>query len=313
MKVVLLGTAAGGGFPQWNCWCPTCRVAREAPERARPRTQSSLAVSADGQRWFLCNASPDVREQLARLTHDPSPAFRTMPVDGILLTDAELDHTLGLVLLRESRRLHVHCTNAVRRTLECDSALLAVTRAFAEVEVTELLLDTVLSLTAAGEPSGLTVEAFLVAGEPPRFASTDERGHTVGLLIRCDRGGAMAYLPGCAELDDGLLARLAGVPLVIVDGTFWRDDELVRLGLSHRSAKQMGHLPIGGDDGSLARLRALGSATTVVYAHVNNSNPVLVESSPERRAIEDAGHLVGEDGMQITVAPDGGVTMTRVP
>jgi pyrroloquinoline quinone biosynthesis protein B len=313
MRVLLLGTAAGGGFPQWNCWCPTCRVARDTPERARPRTQSSLAVSADGHRWYLCNASPDVREQLARLARDPTPALRAMPVEGVLLTDAELDHTLGLVLLREGRRLRVHCTSAVRRTLEHDSALLAVTRSFAEVEMTELLLDTVLPLAAAGEPSGLTVEAFPVAGQPPRFASADEPGHTVGLLIRGDRGAAMAYVPGCAAFDDELLARLTGVPLVIVDGTFWCDDELVCLGLSDRTARQMGHAPIGGDVGSLARLRALGSATMVVYTHINNSNPVLVESSPEWRAVHEAGFLVGEDGMQFTIAPDGSVVTVRVP
>jgi pyrroloquinoline quinone biosynthesis protein B len=236
-----------------------------------------------------------------------------MPVDGVVLTDAELDHTLGLVLLREGRRLRVHCTGAVRRMLERDSALLAVTRSFAEVEVTELLLDSVFPLAAAGEPSGLTVEAFPVAGEPPRFASADEQGHTVGLLIRCDWGGAMAYVPGCAAFDDKLLARLAGVPLVIVDGTFWCDDELVCLGLSDRTAQQMGHMPIGGDGGSLARLRALGGATTVVYTHLNNSNPVLVERSPERRAVEDAGYLVGEDGMQFTVAPNGCVAAIRLP
>jgi pyrroloquinoline quinone biosynthesis protein B len=269
-------------------------------------------VSADGHHWFLCNASPDVREQLGRLARDPSPALRTTPVDGVLLTDAELDHSLGLVLLREGRRLSVHCTGAVRRTLERDSALLAVTRCFAEVEVTELLLDAVLPLSADGEPSGLTVEAFAVAGEPPRFASVDEAGHTVGLLFRSDNG-AMAYIPGCAAFDDELIARLTGMPLVVVDGTFWRDDELVCLGLSDRTARQMGHLPIGGDEGSLARLRALGSATTVVYTHINNSNPVLVDGSPERRAVEEAGYLVGEDGMQFTIDPDGHVATMRQP
>lgn len=318
MEVLLLGTAAGGGFPQWNCWCTSCRAARETPARARPRTQSSLAVSSDGHRWFLCNASPDVREQLAALSRDPAPALRAVPIDGVLLTDAEIDHTLGVVLLREGRRLHVHCTAAVRRTLERDSAVLTLTRAFAELQVTELPLHDAIPLVGAdGTPSGLTVEAFAVAGDPPRFASANEPGHTVGLLVRDGppgAGSALAYVPGCAALDDALLARLAGVPLVLLDGTFWSDDELQRLQLSTRSARQMGHLPIGGAGGSLERLRTLdGAATTVVYTHVNNSNPVLVEDSPERAAVRDAGHLIGEDGMRFTLTPDGRVATTRPP
>ena len=305
MEVMLLGTAAGGGFPQWNCWCPTCRIARVTPSRARPRTESSLAVSPDGRRWFLCNASPDVREQLTRVARDPVAELRATPIEGVLLTDAEIDHTLGLVLLREGRRIRVHCTAAVRRTLEHDSALLAVTRAFADVEVTELPLDApVTLLDTDGGPFGLTAEAFLVAGASPRFASADERGHTIGLVIRGNDGGACAYVPACGVLDDELLGRLAALPLVLIDGTFWRDDELVRLGLSDRSARQMGHVPVGGAGGSLERLRLVAGATTVVYTHINNSNPMLIEDSPERSAVMSAACLVGEDGMRFSLTSD---------
>ena len=312
MHVVLLGTAAGGGFPQWNCWCPTCRVARTAPARARPRSQSSIAVSADGRRWILCNASPDVRDQLGRLARDPAPALRHVPIDGVVLTDAELDHSLGLALLREGRRLRVHATGAVRRILERDSAVLRVTRAFADVEVVELPLDAPVPIDGAdGGASGLTVEAFAVAGDPPRFATADEPGHTTGLLVRDAGGATVAYLPGCGALDDALLTRLAGAALVVIDGTFWSEDELVRLGLSDRLAGQMGHLPIGGPAGSLARLRGLAGAATVVYAHLNNSNPVLLEDSPERAAVHAAGCVVGEDGMRFTVRADRRVATTR--
>ena len=312
MEVVLLGTAAGGGFPQWNCWCPTCRVARTDPARARPRSQSSIAVSADARRWFLCNASPDVRDQLGRLARDPAPSLRHVPVDGIVLTDAELDHSLGVALLREARHLRVHCTAAVRRILERDSAVLAVTRAFASVPVVELPLHAPVPLALAdGGPSGLSVEAFAVAGDPPRFATADEPGHTVGLVVRDAAGAAAVYLPGCGALDDALVARLAGASLVVIDGTFWSEDELVRLGLSERRAAQMGHLPIGGEGGSLARLAGLAATTTVVYAHLNNSNPVLVEDSPERAAVEAAGCVVGEDGMRFTVSAGRRATMTR--
>ena len=141
MDVVLLGTAAGGGFPQWNCWCPTCRIARSEPDRAHPRSQSSVAISADSSRWFLLNASPDVREQLARLPITPPEGMRHVPVEGILPTDAELDHTLGIALLREGRALHVYATHAVLEVLNNDSRVLPVTSAFADVAVTELRLD----------------------------------------------------------------------------------------------------------------------------------------------------------------------------
>ena len=309
MEVILLGTAAGGGFPQWNCWCPTCRVAREQPTRARARSQSSIAFSADGERWFLGNASPDVREQLGRLSRDPAPALRHVPVAGVVLTDAELDHSMGLALLREARQLDLYCTAAVGRIVEHDSRVLAVTRAFADVRATSLPLGTRVAL-ADGAAGGLAVEAFAVGGDPPRFATRDDAGHTVGLMVYADAGGALAYLPGCGALDDALLERLGGAALVVIDGTFWREDELVALGLSDRYARQMGHLPVGGAGGSLERLRALAASTTVVFAHINNSNPMLVEDSPERAAVLAAGMVVGEDGMRFTVSARGRATNT---
>ncbi|HEX5831172.1 MAG TPA: MBL fold metallo-hydrolase, partial [Gemmatimonadaceae bacterium] len=261
---MLLGTAAGGGYPQWNCWCPGCRIARADPARARPRTQSSLAVSADGRHWFLVNASPDVREQVARLPL-PSPfaelsgaAVRHVPIEGVVLTDAELDHSLGLALLREARRLNVHATRAVRRTLERHSRLLPVTRAFADVTVTELALSRPVALRRAdGAASGLTVEAFAVPGDAPRFAREELEGHTVGLLFRDEAGATCSVVPGCGALDAALLARLASTSLVLFDGTFWSSDELIALGIGERRAEEMGHVPMGGDgmrEGSLEAL-----------------------------------------------------------
>ena len=211
MQIVLLGTAAGGGFPQWNCWCPSCRVARQEPARARRRSQSSVAVSADGRRWFLLNASPDVHAQLARLqTAPPGNAVRQVPVEGIVLTDAELDHTLGVVLLREARALQLWATEAVGRVLEADSRILPVTRAFAEVGMNQLALQRESPLTYRdGCPSGLSVLGFTVPAGPPRFAAEDRPGHTVGLLIRDQAtGGICAFVPGCGDLDDRLLERL---------------------------------------------------------------------------------------------------------
>lgn len=302
MEVILLGTAAGGGFPQWNCWCPSCRVARADPRRAVPRSQSSAAVSADGRRWFLLNASPDVREQLTRLPTRVPEGSRHVPVEGIVVTDAELDHTVGIVLLREARHLQLCATTAVLRVLEEDSRILPVTRAFAEVRITTMVPGSALSLCYHdGGNSGLVVESFPVPAGPPRFAREDLPGHTVGLIV-CDQasGGTCAFVPGCGDLDPSLLARLATADLLLFDGTFWTDDELIGLGIGDRTARQMDHLPISGPGGSLERLAAL-PCRHKVYSHINNTNPMLVENSAERALVERRGLRVGADGMRFTL------------
>jgi pyrroloquinoline quinone biosynthesis protein B len=303
VQIVLLGTAAGGGFPQWNCWCPSCRVARQEPSRARRRTQSSAAVSADGSRWFLLNASPDVHAQLGRFeAAPPGPAFRHVPVEGIVLTDAELDHTLGVVLLREARFLQLWSTEAVGRILEADSRILPVTRAFAQVHRRTLGLDQPVHLLYRdGCPSGLSALGFSVPAGPPRFAAEEEAGHTVGLLIRDDAtGGVCAFVPGCGGLDDRLLELLGRADLLLFDGTFWTDDELIRLRIGERTARQMDHIPISGPEGSLASLAAL-PARERVYTHINNTNPMLIEDGAELAEVEAAGLRVGFDGMRFTL------------
>jgi pyrroloquinoline quinone biosynthesis protein B len=259
-------------------------------------------VSADGQRWFLLNASPDVRDQLGRLTVAAPEGIRHVPVEGVVLTDAELDHTLGIVLLREAHRLQVAATDAVRRVIEEDSRLLPVTRAFAEVSVTELMPDRPTELCYRdGTGSGLRVGCVPVPAGPPRFAREERPNHTVGLLIQDHRtGGTCAFIPGCGGLDDSLMARLAAADLVLFDGTFWTDDELVRLGIGERTARQMDHLPISGPDGSLARLGSL-SGRQRIYTHINNTNPMLIEDGPERREVDAAGLQVGVDGMRFAL------------
>ena len=302
MQVILLGTAAGGGFPQWNCWCPTCRIARREPARARPRSQSSAAVSADGRRWFLLNASPDVHAQLARIPGPEPRGMRHVPIEGVVLTDAELDHTLGIVLLREGRYLQLYATPAAQSVIERDSNMLPVTRAFAEVRVEPLAIGGSTALGYRdGCPAGLTVTAFPVPAGPPRFASEDLPGHTVGLLVRDDAtGGVCAFVPGCGGLDRTLLDRLAGAELVLFDGTFWTDDELIALGIGQRTARAMDHLPVSGPDGSLEQLAAL-PARHRVYTHINNTNPMLIEDSPHRLEVERHGLTVGADGMRFTL------------
>jgi pyrroloquinoline quinone biosynthesis protein B len=302
VQVILLGTAAGGGFPQWNCWCRTCRIARREPERARPRSQSSAAVSADGRRWFLLNASPDVHAQLARLPAAEPSGPRHVPVEGVVLTDAELDHTLGVVLLREGRFLQIYATPAVQEIMEHDSRLVPVTRAFAQVRLEQLPLEGSAPLAYRdGCPAGITVSGFPVPAGPPRFASGDRPGHTVGVMVRDEAtDGVCAFVPGCGGLDRALLDRLAQADLVLFDGTFWTDDELIALGIGERTAREMDHLPVSGPDGSLERLAELPGRHRV-YTHINNTNPMLIEDSPERLQVERHGIAVGADGMRFTL------------
>jgi pyrroloquinoline quinone biosynthesis protein B len=302
VHVVLLGSAAGGGFPQWNCWCAGCRAARSSPASAHPRSQSSAAISADGRHWFLLNASPDVRDQLTRLADGVPDGTRHVPIEGVVLTDAELDHTLGLVLLREAGRLPIYATGAVARILEMDSRILPTVRAFSEVPVTALETGArVPLLYRDGATSGLSVETFTVPADPPRFATRAEPGHTVGLMIHEDATNiACAFVPGCGGLESELLERLAAADAVLFDGTFWSDDELIALGIGRKTARQMDHLPIGGAGGSLEQLAALPCRYRV-YTHINNTNPILLEKSAERGSVTGAGMMVGFDGLRLTL------------
>jgi pyrroloquinoline quinone biosynthesis protein B len=232
----------------------------------------------------------------------PATGIRHVPVEGIVLTDAELDHTLGIVLMRESQSLQLYLTHAVKSILELDTRLLPVTRSFAGVRVTEVKLGERTELHYRdGESSGIRVKPISVPAGPPRFASTSEEGHTVGLLIEdATTGGICAYLPGCGDLSQALLDQLGQTDLVLFDGTFWRDDELVELGISDRRARDMDHMPVSGPDGSLVRLTGI-SRPQKLYTHINNTNPMLLEDSPERAAVDQAGLTVGSDGMRFTI------------
>jgi pyrroloquinoline quinone biosynthesis protein B len=227
---------------------------------------------------------------------------RHVPLEGIVATDAELDHTLGLALLREARALQLYATPAVSGILEQDSRILPVTRSFAEVKVTEIMpLQRSELRYRDGAASRLWLTPFSVPAGPPRFAPSAAPGHTVGLIIEDeDTGAALAFVPGCGDLDDALARRLGDTDLVLFDGTFWSDDELVRLGISDRRAREMDHLPISGNGGSLERLSSLARPQKV-YTHINNTNPILLEDSAERAAVERASIAVGADGMSFTI------------
>jgi pyrroloquinoline quinone biosynthesis protein B len=294
----VLGSAAGGGFPQWNCRCATCEAARTGA--ARPRTQSSLAVRGAEGPWFLANASPDLRQQLEGLRAGAEPApggVRAAPAAGVLLTDAEIDHTAGLLLLRESSTpIRVYGSDAVRAALTDGYPLLRMLAGYAGVEWSTLPADRPLPL----EGSSLEVEWFPAGGDPPLYLAGSGAEVEAGGLVFRDRrgGGVLTYLPGLARLDDDVLARLATSDVVLVDGTCWRDDELVRLGISARTARQMGHVPLSGPGGTLETLAAL-DRPRVILVHINNTNPILLERSPERDAVLAAGVEIGDDGLEV--------------
>lgn len=296
VRARILGSAAGGGFPQWNCRCPTCEAARTSV-RARPRTQSSVAIRGFDGPWFLVNASPDARQQLVALTSPDLDGVRAAPIAGVLLTDAEIDHTAGLLLLRESATpVRIYGDTGVQRALTHGYPVLSVLDRYCGAEWRALERGRETRL----EGSSLSVESFAVGGDAPRYL--DGSGvelEASGFVFR-DRagGGVLTYVPGLARLDDDVLSRFAASDLVLVDGTFWRDDELARLGISTRSARDMGHLPLSGPGGTLEALARLERPRKVLV-HINNTNPILFEDSPERDAVVSAGVEVASDGLEV--------------
>lgn len=309
MRVVVLGSAAGGGVPQWNCACGNCQAARRHGG-VKSRSQDSMAVSADGRRWFLLNVSPDVARQIE--DHEvlqPSPRgaaeLRMSPVAGAVLTNGDLDHCIGLLSLREWTPLCLYATpetyaglvvqNAMFRTLNRTRQQLIFRKV--ELDVWSPLLD------ADGAPSGLSVCAFPVAGKVPLHMESwlEPSAETnVGLIVEEDGTGArLAYVPGAGAID-GVAERATGVTCLFFDGTFWSDTELAELEGSARTAREMAHLPVGGPGGSLELLSTL-PVRRRYYTHVNNTNPILREGSPERRAVEARGWAVAEDGLEIVL------------
>lgn len=314
MRVRVLGSAAGGGFPQWNCACPNCRGARQASGRYCPRTQSSVAVSADDQRWFLFNASPDVRTQLAAAPRLwPQGAVRQTPIQAVVLTDAELDHTLGLLALREGRCLRLYATAWVYRAISEWNPLLRVLSAHCDIDWQPVRLGEQMALRASdGVDSGLRLEAFSAAGTkmvaygPQSNNTADNAGDVlaeaqVGYRItEAHTDHTLVYVPALQTWTATIEDQLIDCTAVLLDGTCWDDDELPRLGIAGKTARSMGHLPIGGTDGSLERLAAL-DAPRKVYIHLNNTNPLLDDDAPQRRLVRMRGIEVAYDGMEFTL------------
>ncbi|MDD9941251.1 MAG: pyrroloquinoline quinone biosynthesis protein PqqB [Myxococcales bacterium] len=302
MFVRILGSAAGGRFPQWNCACPNCADVRRGDPALTPRTQDSIAVSADGERFFLFNCPADVLEQIQQTPalHPRGP--RHSPIAGVLVGNGDLDHVLGLFCLRESQPLSLHTTERVRADLADRNAMYRTLQRF-EGHVTwkQLVLDQPFELTYLnGERAGLTVTAFAAPGKRPlhlMHTGNPSPEDNVGFAIEdAASGRTCVYLTAAGSLS-GLEPRVANADCVLFDGTFWSESELIDLGLGTSRARDMAHWPIGGPDGSLARLQHLNARR--IYTHINNTNPILRTDSNERRAVEAAGWEVAHDGLEL--------------
>ncbi|MEJ2890395.1 pyrroloquinoline quinone biosynthesis protein PqqB [Actinomycetospora aeridis] len=297
MWLRVLGAGAGGGFPQWNCACPGCRAVREGSRPATPRTQSSIAVSADRRSWYLVNASPDLRAQIEAFPRLRPRSKRDSPIAAVLLTDAELDHTMGLLLLREGPGVELHATDASLETLRGGTGFLTTLERYTSVAAHRVVPGDAVAL---GE--GLSYTAFDVPTvKKARFGGTEDVGRVVGYRFTDTASGRSAvYLPGVQEVTPAVHEELAGADVVLVDGTTWTDDEMIRLGLASKTAHDMGHMAVDGPDGSLAVLAGL-PAERKIYVHINNTNPMLLEDSPEYATVATRGVEIAVDGLEVEV------------
>jgi pyrroloquinoline quinone biosynthesis protein B len=297
MQVRVLGSAAGGGFPQWNCACPQCRAARNGSRPCVPRTQSSIAVSADPQYWFLLNASPDIQSQIESFEALHPDDGSVARLQAVLLTDAELDHTLGLLLMREGRGLEVHATESVYETLTTGTGILRTLEAYCPVTWRQVVPGAEMVL---GE--GLSYCAFdIPTDKKMRFPGAAENGRVVGYRITDTANRrSLIYLPGVQQLTPGILEELADCSALLVDGTCWLDDEMPSLGLASKTSRDMGHVPILGPGGSLELLSPL-PIDRKIYIHINNTNPILIDDSPERLHLDRHGMEVAVDGLELEI------------
>lgn len=298
MRAVVLGAAAGGGFPQWNSNAVACRRARAGDPAARPRTQASLAVSGDGEHWTILNASPDLREQINRSPFlHPSQGLRSTPISDILLTGGDVDVLAGLLTLRERQPFTLSATQAIHDVLDANPIFEVLARDVVERRVVEVGAPIALK-------GGLQAELFPVPGKTPLYLEKGaapppiETGEITVAASVSDGGRTLVYVPGCAEMTPALAGRLHGADLVFFDGTLWRDDEMVLAGLGPKTGRRMGHISMSGARGAIAGFRDIAVGRKV-FIHINNSNPVLLADSAERAEVEGAGWEIAYDGMEI--------------
>jgi pyrroloquinoline quinone biosynthesis protein B len=308
LRVVVLGAAAGGGVPQWNCGCPVCLKARGEQVELQS-TQASIAFSADGEHWYLVNASPDLRQQLIHTPqlHPKKGALRHSPIAGVILTNGEIDAVAGLLSMREGSPFAIYAHAKVLAILRSNS----IFNVLSEKNVGRIAIEVDRAFEPAlpdGSPSGIEILPFTVPGKGAWYlegkehpGGQDGAGDTLGLRVRDKASGKHFYfIAACANVSDELKARLSGAPLLFFDGTVWRDDELIAAGLGSKTGQAMGHIAMSGDNGAITSLASLGIGRKV-FLHINNSNPVLLAGSPERTAAEREGWEIPTEGMEIVI------------
>ena len=306
MRVKILGSGAGGGFPQWNCACANCGALRAGNFPGKARTQAQLAISADSRSWFLLGASPDLRAQIEATPElHPREGLRQSPIIGAVLANADIDHVFGLLLLRELQPLRVHTTDSIRRILAEDNSMFAMLqRVPAQVNWTSLTPGVIFPLqNPAGEDSGLHCRALSLGTHYPAYVAPARQSElnsgeaSLGLIIESPSGKRLAYMPAVPQIDSALLQEFESADVLLFDGTFWDDDELIQIQGGGQTARQMGHVPVSSQDGSLSRLAGLRRPRKM-YVHINNTNPMLNEAGPEYRKERESGWEIAEDGWQ---------------
>jgi pyrroloquinoline quinone biosynthesis protein B len=311
MKVLVLGSAAGGGFPQWNCNCSNSSEARKNPKRAKPRTQSSIAVSVDnGKNWFLFNASPDLRQQINdNSSLHPKTGIRHSPILGVFITNGDIDHIAGLLNLRESHPLSIYATKKVLGILNSNTVFNVLNPDF--VERREVLLNKTTLLEDKDNNSiGIEVEVFPVPGKVALFLEDKNKGNnfgtdeedTIGLkIIDAKTKKYFFYIPGCAGMTDHLKKRVKEAPMVLFDGTLWTDDEMLKAKVGvQKTGQRMGHMSMSGEKGTIEIFKNL-DIKKKIFIHINTTNPALLEDSAERTKINEEGWEVSYDGMEVNL------------
>lgn len=304
MRVKILGSAAGGGFPQWNCACSNCRRIRDGTLHGSARTQVQVAVSSDNSNWYLLSASPDLPRQIESFPRlHPGAKSRATPIAALVLPGGDLDQVLGLILLRESQPLRAYATPSIRKIIMENNIIFAMVK-------NQISWDDVLPgrefelVSVGGANSGVRCLPFSLTGNYPHYVSQEQASSfppdqaLLGLRLQhSSGGGTVVYMPGMPSIEESWLEHLENCDLLLIDGTFWTDDELIRIQGGGRTARQMGHLPLSGPSGSLEQLSRF-KRPRKIYIHVNNTNPILDEDSPEYQQVRQAGWEIAQDGAE---------------
>jgi len=306
MQVKILGSAAGGAFPQWNCACANCRAVRAGTFHGKARSQTQVAISQDGESWFLLGASPDLRAQIEATPElHPVKGLRQSPIVGVALANADLDHVLGVLLLRELQPLRIYSTASVRRILREDNSIFGMLNRIPDQAVwTDFECGKEFSLCdPQGKNSGLRCQPWSLSTHYPAYVTAERQRElspgdaSLGFFLETSSGGRLAYLPAVPQVDDALLAQLDGCDVLLFDGTFWSNDELIRVQGGGQTAQQMGHVAV---EETLVKLAGVRRPRKI-FLHINNTNPMLNETSAEYRQVRNAGWEIAEDGWEFNL------------